>query len=63
MIEIITKCENPTCRIHTQIEHGPNCVKSGRSKCQDYIHNKTCWTTSDLEMASNMMDKVIIVDA
>lgn len=61
MIEL--NCTNPECRIHTPVEHGPHCVKSGKNACKDYMHNKTCWTTKDLEMASDMMDKIIIVDA
>ena len=49
MSEIIEQCKNKDCYKHMPEAHGGSCIVSGKNKCQDLIHNKTCWTEDDLE--------------
>lgn len=42
------KCENKECVMHTEIAHGVTCPQSGKNKCQDCVHNKTCWDKYDM---------------
>jgi len=42
------KCEEKNCVQHLPVAHHSGCILSGRNKCQDIMHNKTCWTKEDL---------------
>lgn len=42
------ECKNPQCELHTEEVHN-GCVKSGKNKCKDGLHLKTCWTKEDKE--------------
>ena len=52
------KCTNESCEKHTEVTHS-NCILTGRNRCQDMIHIKTCWTKEDLDLLSNVLENYV----
>ena len=53
------KCKNPNCVKHMEVVHGGSCILTGKNKCQDFLHLKTCFTKDDLELLSNVLENYV----
>ena len=49
-------CNNPQCFKHLPEVHTASCGTSGHDKCQDYLHNKTCWTEEEYNLLKRVLD-------
>jgi len=55
----MTKCANNQCKKHTLPAHNPTCIMSGKNRCLDVVHTKTCWTEQDLNILNIWLDNKI----
>lgn len=58
------KCpeKNKECVTHFKEGHGPACVTTGKNKCQDYLHNKKCFSANDIDEVGKIFDRVIALN-
>jgi len=54
------ECKRKDCVKHLKPVHLNVCGKSGSLKCQDYLHNQTCFSRSELDILGNIIDDLLI---
>ena len=47
--------QNPECVSHTLEVHN-GCSLNGKNRCQDWLHNRKCWTKEDIELLHKTLD-------
>lgn len=52
-------CKNEECVKHFEEVHGGSCILTGKNKCQDYLHLKTCFSAGDLKVMRKIFNNII----
>ena len=50
------KCQNKECRLHLLEMHAQGCILTGKNKCKDIMHTRTCWSKEDLRILKVVLD-------